>query len=124
MKIQVVLPEANVRDAELNKLITYLKQGSSELEPGLGSIESKNITDTINLLKTVAARSVDSYSKANTLAKSANSLANSIFLTARYRDIKYAAAGRKYLFGLGYHNAMVHSTRTVFAKTQLDKNAK
>jgi hypothetical protein len=124
MKLPVLLPNISLRDAEVQQVLTYLKQNAPELETGLSLLDGKNIEEFITALKTSASASLDKYKDKDTMAKASDALALAIFTAARYRDVKYASANRKFLFGLGYKNAIVNSARTVFAKVLLEENAK
>ena len=124
MNINALPLNGSTRDAAVNKIVIYLKQGKAELPTGLIADSGKTLEASIKSLKDSLSKTLNSYTKGKSVAESADKLAASIFETALYRDTKYSSANRKYLFGLGYHNAMVHSARTVFSKKQLELNTK
>lgn len=123
-KLHLVIPTPGVRDALVQQLITWCKQDTEELESSLSSLKGKSIEQLIQSLKAAASALVDRYKKEQQPSKRAYQLSNAIFYAARYRDTKYAAANRKFLFGLGYRNSMIASGKTVFSIKQLEVNAK
>ena len=123
-KLHLVIPIAGVRDSLVQQLITWCKQDTEELESSLSSLKGKSIEQLIQSLKSASVSFVDKYKQERLPAKRAYQLSNAIFYAARYRDTKYAAANRKFLFGLGYRNSMISSGKTVFSIKQLESNAK
>lgn len=124
MSLAIISPTPEARDPKLAEFILYLSQNAPVPPPGSGSINNKNIEATIEAVKSVVPLFLNKAAEAKTVPKAASALCSATFFTSRYRDLKYVSANRKFLFGLGYHNKMIDSTRTVFARQQIEENAK
>ena len=121
MKIHAVQPVPAYKKAAMEELISFLKENANlELVTEAGSV---GLNEFIAKLKNVAVEYKDKYKKQKTVQKSAQALAIGTFITARYRDAKYALAGRKYLMGLGYHNALVVAAQSSCEYARAQKNA-
>jgi hypothetical protein len=124
MKLAVLLPSPpTLRDTEAEKVVEYLKKDAPMPAPVLGAVAGKTIQESIDAFKSSAETFKDKMLDEKNFFKRVNILKNGVFVAARYRDVKYAAANRKYLFGLGFHQAMVNSARTIFAAGQVENNA-